>query len=668
MTSIKSFLLKNKYLRDEYNFYLSQNVSVSWNRYIVFVFLFVWHCIFRIQKRVFNIPGYKKIKTQENGLAQREDIDFFVSKLEKYDVVSFDVFDTLVLRPFENPTDCFTLLGNKNKLFWFPKYRKAAECTARKKTKKPNKEIDIFDIYTELVNYYNIPDVKIAAEEEIALEKSICYANPYMAEVCKRLSTMRKKTIAVSDMYLPEQYIRQILVNCGYEHISEIFVSCDYGVSKITGELQKIIQNKIGLDKKIIHIDDNGYCINGCKKAGWGAIHYKRCARFGYPFRIHNAHTPVSQMYKGIINNYLHCGVNKLNPQEEIGFVYAGIAVCGYDEWLTRLCQINGYDKILFLARDMDVFYEAYIHYYNDIKSEYVQSSRSSLRQFYFEQCPEEFFRFAIDLRSDLGKTIGEVLDEVDLSFLKKYADKEQVELSGIFTKEKRLLLRGFILNHKKEVIANYDEYCDKVKEYFIEKIGTAKKICIAGLGWAGTEIVFLKWLIETKWKLPVAVSGTLFGAGKAINLTDNVIANGISVFAFGEMINRNVSFEFLKNDYAARLAIEHIFTSPECSLVKYITDNSGDLQFVRKKNNPNAELIRNIHRGIFLFFEEFMRFRKPYISALPISGLDAYEPLFQILNNKKYISLALGDFVEKPQAISGFGDDKDYIKLRDIL
>lgn len=35
----------------------------------------------------------------------------YVDKLKEYDVVSFDVFDTLIFRPFSVPTDLFSLVG-----------------------------------------------------------------------------------------------------------------------------------------------------------------------------------------------------------------------------------------------------------------------------------------------------------------------------------------------------------------------------------------------------------------------------------------------------------------------------------------------------------------------------------------------------------------------------
>ena len=485
-----------------------------------------------------------------------------------------------------------------------------------------------------------------------------------MYAVYKRLIEKGKHIIAVSNMYIPKEYMRQILNSCGYNKVIDIFVSCDYGLSKNTGALQELIQKQVGNEKRVIHIDDNKECLNGCKKTNWRTVYYKRCSSIGHPFRTTGTRTPVSQMYKGIVNNYLHCGQNVLNPQEEFGFIYAGISVCGYDEWLSELCKKNKYDKILFLARDMDVFYKSFIQYYNDVPCEYIQSSRNALRQFYFERCPGDFFEYVIGLRVGLGKTIEEVLCESDLAFLIPHAERENMSLGEFLTKQNEKELRDFIQKYREQF--NID--VEVVKKYLLSKIGTAKRICIAGLGWMGSEIGILKWLIEEKWKMPVEVFGTLFGSNNTTKTMENILNSNISTFAFGETINRDLSFNCVKNKYVSMLALEHVFSSPECSLVKFGKTQNGEISFITEKNNPNRQLILDIHNGITLFIKEFMCHRNNYKDYLPISGIDAYEPLFCILSNKKYISLTLGDFVEKPRAISGIENNNKYIKLRNLL
>ncbi len=56
----------------------------------------------------------------------RESVDELVSKLSKYDVISFDVFDTLIFRMLETPKDVFEILGLQHRIQLFKKIRSEA--------------------------------------------------------------------------------------------------------------------------------------------------------------------------------------------------------------------------------------------------------------------------------------------------------------------------------------------------------------------------------------------------------------------------------------------------------------------------------------------------------------------------------------------------------------
>ena len=47
----------------------------------------------------------------ESEAFKRQNVMHFAKGLLQYDVISFDIFDTLILRPFANPTDLFLLIG-----------------------------------------------------------------------------------------------------------------------------------------------------------------------------------------------------------------------------------------------------------------------------------------------------------------------------------------------------------------------------------------------------------------------------------------------------------------------------------------------------------------------------------------------------------------------------
>lgn len=323
----------------------------------------------------------------EHKSNNRMDVELLFKKLSEYDVVSFDIFDTLILRPLARPTDLFYLLESRNGMFNFIELRRLAEERARQKTTKPNYEVDIYDIYDELSRYYKIDKDK-AIIDEINTEMDLCYANPYIKQVYDKLEKSGKTIIAVSDMYIPEKLMKKILNSCGY-NIQNIFVSCDYGVSKLNGLLQKKAMNLIGTNFKYIHIGDNyNSDIFGSKKAGWDAYHYQMTHDMGRKYRQINATSFASSLYNGVIDNHIYAGPYLNSNLYEFGYSYAGVIVDGVCTWINDICKFNKVDKILFMARDMDIFYKAYKKYYNEYPSEYVISSRFALQQLIVSKYP----------------------------------------------------------------------------------------------------------------------------------------------------------------------------------------------------------------------------------------------------------------------------------------
>ena len=77
----------------------------------------------------------EKINTGKPGC-----INEFLSKIEKYQVISFDVFDTLLKRNIKNPKDVFTYINENIKTNYcnYKEERIRAESIARSKKKEVN--------------------------------------------------------------------------------------------------------------------------------------------------------------------------------------------------------------------------------------------------------------------------------------------------------------------------------------------------------------------------------------------------------------------------------------------------------------------------------------------------------------------------------------------------
>ncbi len=179
--------------------------------------------------------------------------------------VSFDIFDTLVLRPFFKPSDLFYLLNEDfNTLLKsiayvdFHKFRVEAEEHLRKQTNY-NKEILMNDIYHYLGNIFGLTTEQTTTikEKEIALEIQYAQIRETGKELYDLAKHAGKRVIFTSDIYLDKDTIMAILHKLGYEP-DEIYLSSDYLEQKATGRLYPIMLLNEGLKgSQIIHIGDN---------------------------------------------------------------------------------------------------------------------------------------------------------------------------------------------------------------------------------------------------------------------------------------------------------------------------------------------------------------------------------------------------------------------------
>lgn len=169
-----------------------------------------------------------------------------LKKSAQFDLISFDIFDTLIKRNVLLPTDIFyhvgrDVLGNVVEAKVFQKRRIEAEREARRKS--DNGEVCLKDIYRELYVYYGIKAC-ILKEKEVDLELHSCTPRDKWVKLLKAFKEKGKKIILISDMYLPSSIIRNILDNCGISEYDNIYVSNEYACDKVGGKLYEIARSR----------------------------------------------------------------------------------------------------------------------------------------------------------------------------------------------------------------------------------------------------------------------------------------------------------------------------------------------------------------------------------------------------------------------------------------
>ena len=273
--------------------------------------------------------------------------------IDKHAVVSFDIFDTLVCRPFASPKDVFEYIGGKD----FKERRIKAEERAR--IEKGECRLD--DIYK------NLPE---SSDKEIQAEIDICRPRLDMVNVFRYCKEKKKKIVFVSDMYLPKDVIEKILKKCGFTY-DELFVSCEYGTGKAAGLFEKVIDS---FGKDIVHFDDNASCVNRAVALGIEAIRVPRVKELlfqRYPrLRKLKVETlPVSH-WIGLIAN-----APSMPYFEKFGYMY-GVFNWAYMQWLRERSEKDGVQNLIFVMRDGYTLKRLYDRIKDTQRTELVYASR----------------------------------------------------------------------------------------------------------------------------------------------------------------------------------------------------------------------------------------------------------------------------------------------------
>lgn len=204
-------------------------------------------------------------------------------------VVSFDVFDTLILRPFWTPTDLFLLMNDAfhrectvSSYVDFSEIRVQAErdCRARIRKEHPQyEEITLDEIYDQLEKDYCLD--RMALEKLKALEQELelrfCVERKMGRQLFELARSQGKQVIICSDMYLPRQTVEAILKKNGYEY-DHLYLSSELRVSKGSQALFKHVQKELAVEPSAcFHIGDNvGSDVQAPKKCGWDASHFAK--------------------------------------------------------------------------------------------------------------------------------------------------------------------------------------------------------------------------------------------------------------------------------------------------------------------------------------------------------------------------------------------------------
>lgn len=588
------------------------------------------------------VPFFPKAESEKRNWPKAYHL---AKALLKYDVISFDIFDTLLLRKLNGPVDLFSIVGNKLNNWDFYSLRRQAEREVRALRAEQgfSTEITLYDIYDRIALYTGI-DPKYGAEVEFGVECDICFANPYLHQVYSMLKAMGKTVVATSDMYLPKDKMKKLLGICGYEDLDDVLVSCDYLCNKGDKGLFDILKEKYH-DSCIVHIGDNWiHDIVNARSCGIDARHYVACRALGDLHRCVGMSPMIQSAYRGIINSTLHSGDRTYSRAWEYGFIYGGLSAFAYVHWIHENAIKDGVTKLLFTARDGYIFKKIFDNIYNDIPSEYVYWSRSAAIRGGLNEDRSYRLSHFLSRRVDSGETINDALDICKIKSFGRVFKQYQIDLDEKITSENIGQLTEIVLENIDEYDQAFQSQIEYTEKYLNSVVGNHKKIGIVDLGFSGKNTSVLKRHLQGLGLKRSDISLYLMGNVVLWDTCDAVLSQNIKIFMFDYGLNTAVTSRLISTGRYGCAVFEKMYGAPHPSFMGF--GNHGEMEFAPLESE-NVPIIIELQRGIMEFCNRYHNMFFNYPELFNISASDAAQSMIQLLNYPKAAELAVGKMVQ---------------------
>lgn len=502
-------------------------------------------------------------------------VDSWVRELASYDRITFDMFDTLIYRPFAEPTDVFRFVGDQFAIMNFKQLRMEMEYQARLKAKEERgtMEVTLSEIWQMIEKEIGIP-AEAGMAAELVFERKFCHANPFMLEVWHQLTALGKKPVVVSDMYLPSDFLRELLEENGFTGYEKVLVSCEKGVSKSDGRIyQKLregggcytapdasakgadtlapqsvgvpddfAEKRADIPGTWIHIGDNPHSDKKmAEQAGAVTRFYPNADLAGNQYRAFDMSPVIGGAYRGIVNHYLYNGSHAFSMEYEYGFVYGGLFAVGYCHDIHEYCRQHNVDRVLFLSRDGDILQKVYQRLYPGEDTAYVYWSRLAGMKLMAAFDKNDYFRRFIDHKANQEKTVRTIMEEMEIcgnvgaGGKAPLSENEETDLIGLLDAlyaQKHILispesvltnhnadgLKDFLITHFDQVLNAYEEQMQSAKAYYENKLSGCKRAVAVDVGWAGSGAMAIAYLAENVWEIPCKITGIIAGTNTVHN------------------------------------------------------------------------------------------------------------------------------------------------------
>ncbi len=560
-----------------------------------------------------------------------------LAKIQEYEVISFDIFDTLIMRTIYLPTDVFRIveIKLKNELG-----KEISFFEPRKKATNLSENATIDEIYDEMQKAEGWDDwlrdkVK---EYEIKVEKQFIVPRKDMVELYNAVKKM-KKVFLISDMYLSKNILFDILTQCGIDvSMEQIIVSCDYKKSKENGELWEYYSNILKQENiRGLHIGDNEKT-DGKLPEQYGIDSFlvwsanRMLCESSLGGIAAKANTLFTSVYLGwmIANVFnspfaLQESLGKVSFKEnvDVGYWLLGGSMYVFCEWLIKQAKGRKIKQLLFLAREGYLLIRLFEEYCK------LTQERDIPQIVYLEISRRAVLTASIQDETDILEVASFPYKGTITDFL--WDRFGVIDYSGnlqnvyVIDTDKDIQKQYTILKKYEEEILSEAERERNNYLAYINSLNIASDFAIVDSQLYGTTQYYLGKLLKQN------LSGYYFCA--CLDKTNKYLKRNIMISCFpGKkgMDGKDSNF------YKKAAFIEAFFTAPNGMLE--CIENDGSKRYAENKQNQiNFEIRLEMLEGIKAFMKDAVQWCEKY--GIRAQGEDIYfmDQLFGIFMNNGF-------------------------------
>ena len=301
--------------------------------------------------------------------------DALKKAIREADLISFDIFDTLIGRKLLYPRDLFPLWQELASARGLSSRKDLAEKRKEAEHRTPDRTLP--EIYEDLAASSDLDAGTRDAlmELELRMEEEFCFRKDAVYEMLLYAREQGKPVVLTSDMYLTAPLMERLLGALAITGWEKLFISCDHRMHKRDG-LFRELRRYAGEDKVILHVgDDPGSDAASAEKAGLRSFYLPSALNLareaGWEEAVDNALSLRERCLLGLAisgiwsDPFLPLRTEEMDDREclrRFGWSAAGPMSVSYLTALLRKARREAPDRVLFAARDgyllIDLFRE----------------------------------------------------------------------------------------------------------------------------------------------------------------------------------------------------------------------------------------------------------------------------------------------------------------------